>query len=71
MTAHAIPVGAKVRVRFQTGHFNDRFYRAGWRVATVTGHSTVGQGATPTYDVTLRDGNVITHCSSECVKAAP
>ena len=67
-----LPVGSKVRVQFGTGHFNGRFYRAGWRVGTITAHSVIGEalvaGGRATYDVTLRDGNVMTHCSPECVR---
>lgn len=89
-TTHEIPVGTKVRVQFGTGHFGakferqadgtittvrpGKFYRAGWRVGTVVGHSAIGQahrpGGWPTYDVTMRDGNVITNAAAECVKVA-
>ena len=71
---HTIPMHATVKVRFQSQHIGDRFYRTGWRVGTVVGQSTIGEahtpGGVPTYDVRLRDGNVITHCSAECVRAS-
>jgi hypothetical protein len=72
-TTALLPVGSNVRVQFGTGHFNGRFYRAGWRVGTITGHTTIGEARRPggwaTYCVTMRDGNVMTHCSPDCVRA--
>lgn len=68
---HKIPIGSKVGVRFQRGSWNGRIYPAGWRAATVIGHSRVGTAfgaGTPTYDVRLRDGNVIECCAVECVR---
>ena len=71
-TSHQIAIGSKVKVRFDAGDFNGKFYRSGWRVGIVTAHTRVGErfypGGLPTYNVTLRDGNVFTHCAAECVK---
>lgn len=73
MNTHTIPIGSKVKVRFEAGWVGGRFYRSGWRVAKVTEHSRIGTACgdgTPTYDVTMRDGAVLTHCSADCVKVA-